>query len=358
MAMRATLQAAKIMTELRGLSPLGVRFCDLNIVEWLKRRDTLEQLDEELFDDTAYMFVAEMLDHAHRGAMLSRARELRKSRKASGKRKKRGAHCDSDNEHEETDDDDNEPTQTENGRYVVRTHTNRYEIGKLISDPSQFVPNLYPLVFGTSAPQAQRPHDKLDYRHAMVVHAGMTMKEFNKCLCRAVLQVDDLRKKCNLEETAHVRIFFIMWGGTFDPRTGKSYNLLARSVRTFNQSQQEKSSGISIEAFSVVELQYDVTEHQHASKCTVVDPTKILALRTIAKHQYRYLHDTDPQARARDLRVGQVVRVERPDKTIDYVVVVPYDSVIAAAGGEEADEDAPAVSTKKVSAVQQGAEGK
>lgn len=368
-AMRATLHAANMLMQWRGLTPLANKHCDIDIAAWVQRRETIEELDDDLFESTAYIFVAETIDHRHRDAFLSRTADVRKAAAKKKAARKRGKKRNQDEEHEDDEgdgdaSDDGEAIQTPEGQFVVRTHANRYELKKLICDATQFVSQLYPLCFSCSVPQEQRPHIGLEYRHAMIVHAGFSMKEFNLRLRRIVQDVDEFRKKCvaveklapESVEKLPVRLFFIVWGAAFNPRTGSQFKVLQRSVRKFNISQAENSTGISIEAHSVVELQFDVTQHEHAGAYTVVNPATIPALRTIALHQFRYLHDTDPQARVRDLRVGQVVRIDRANASVEYVVVVPYDSVIAADGGDEGDEDAPAAPAKKVPAVQQGAE--
>jgi DNA-directed RNA polymerase subunit H (RpoH/RPB5) len=350
--LRSTLQATKILIELRGMVPIMRTDAELDVKAWLKRREALEDLDEDLFEEAANTFVAELLDHDHKRLMLGRVEEVRRQRvfkKKQPKSKSRAAQ----RRRRTEEDADEEPTPEEEDESVeiatlddvgagLHMHGNVYVINRLVSNHNEFLPHLYPLVFGCITPPAQRPHALLDYRLAIVVHSGRSAKIYNETLKTAVESLERLRMERGVmfgyagDSAALMpcRIFVVLWGAAFHPKTGAGYSAIQAANTAFNKKQVANKNFITVEAWSVVELQFDVTEHEDVGAYTVVnDITTVPELRTVKTHQFAYIRENDAQARVRDLRVNQVVRIDRTDfdlagKSHDYRVVVPHDFVL------------------------------
>ena len=142
------------------------------------------------------------------------------------------------------------------------------------------------------------------------------------------------------------RILLVLWGDSFLPKAD-SYKSVARRVLAMNREARKSGTNITLEAYSVLELQSDLTQHDDVGHYEVVrDPASVPELRTIAAHQFAYLRDTDAQARLRDFRPGQIVRITRRDFllggiSIDYRHVVAYDLLLATreTGDAAAEED-------------------
>lgn len=357
--MRSTLQATKILTELRGMVPIMRTDAELDVNAWLKRREAMEDLDEDLFEEAANTFVAELLDHDNKRLILGRVEESRRQRAFKKKQTKaktrapnrRRRRVDEDDEETTQDtqpadeEDDNEPEEiaTLDGIGTgLHMHGNVYVIDRLTSNHKEFLPHLYPLVFGCMLPHERRPHALLDYRLAIVVHTGQSTKQYTKTLKAAVERLERLRVDRGAAmglggdgtDPIPCRIFVILWGSSFHPKTGRCYAEIQKYNVVFNEKQLANKSFVTVEAWSVIELQFDVTEHEDVGAYTVVaDISKVPELRTIKAHQFAYIRENDAQARVRDLRVNQVVRIDRTDfdlagKSHDYRVVVPHNFVL------------------------------
>lgn len=381
MLMRATLQASKILIEYRGMMPLTRSDNELDVRPWLARRSAIEELDEELYEEVANTFVAELLDHQHKQVVLGRIADARtrrknarkpkkKTKKKAAKRKSRKRHIDSDEEEEEQEEPDDDDALSEEdddehreildgGQYVIRMQGETYAIHRLISDYQQFMPHLYPLVFGCVTPSERRPHPMLDYRLAAIVHTGRDVKTVNATLKSIIVRIDRLRAERSSvfgfdaarATSMPCRVVVVLWGSSFFPKTGKSYNMIRNGVKQLNIAQRESGGGnITFEAYSVLELQTDIGEHEDVGSYEVVrDPSVVPELRTVKPHQFPYMRDSEPQAKLRDYRPGQIVRVTRRDFDMGgithcYRIVVSDDQLRAAnaaggGGGDDADED-------------------
>lgn len=374
MLMRATLQASKILIEYRGMMPLMRSANELDVRPWLARRSAIEELDEELYEEVANTFVAEMLDHQHKQVVLGRIADARARRVSAKKKKKpkkkkskaragrkRRTAADEDDDEEEEDEEEEEPDEDDEsddqpqevldgGQYVIRMQGETYAIHRLVSDYQQFMPHLYPLVFGCVTPSERRPHPLLDYRLAVIVHTGRDVKTVNATLKSIIVRIDRLRTERSHVfgfDAAHAanmpcRVLVVLWGSSFFPKTGKSYNMIRNGVKQLNVAQREPGGGnITFEAYSVLELQTDIGEHEDVSTYEVVrDPGAVPELRTIKPHQFPYMRDAEPQAKLRDYRPGQVVRITRRDFDMGgithcYRIVVSDEQLRAAsaAGG-------------------------
>jgi hypothetical protein len=346
--MRSTLQAAKILIELRGMHPLLGGSSELDIDKWLPRRAALEQLDVELFEEVANTFVAELLDHAHKQVVLGRVAASRQQRERKLAKKKPGARmtaaarrrAHAELEQAEADEAaQEEETLAATQDAVVRMQGNVYSIKRLVSDFQEFVPHLYPLLF-TGRPPPDRPHARLDYRLAAIVHTGNTVKAFNATLKSVLERIDRVRHERATQfgytsasaKSMPCRIMLVLWGAAFHPKSGRSYNIVRNGIAVLNAKQREADSNITFEMFSVVELQYDAAAHQDVGRTSVV-AAPLRELRTVKEHQFAYMRDTDVQARLHDYSVGQIIRADRTDfdlagRSYDYRVVVPHDHVL------------------------------
>lgn len=368
--MRATLHASNILIKHRGMSPMLRGFNEMDVRKWLERREALEDLDEEVFEQVANVFVAEMVDHKHKNVMLGRVaaerqrQELRiKKREERQQQAGRPARRRARAEIEEANDDDDESSaheQPHSGSEQALAEENGihmdgkvFSIKRLVSDYHEFLPHLYPLVFSCTTPAAQRPHALLDYNLAFIVHTGRDVKTCKATLKAVIEQVVRLRieKAATLRyDVANVhkmpcRIMLVLWGSSFHPATGKSYNAMRSELGRMNEKQcAPDGTNITMEMFSVTELQYDVTTHEDAAKYEVVnDPRSVPELRTIKEHQFSYIRQYDAQAMVLDLRIGQVVRELRTDfelggRTHDYRIVVPQNYVLEKMASDNNDE--------------------
>ena len=360
--LRSTLQASKFLMTYRGMQPLMNTRDELDVASWLKRREALEDMDEELFDEIAHTFVAEMLEHDHKHLMLDRvvaAREKRAAKKkAKAKKSRRRRNSDDEEASADDDDDDEAPEEIpslDGLKSGLHMQGKIYSIPRLVGNYAEFMPHLYPLVFGCASTPDKRRHNKLDYRLALLVHTGRSMKEYKMTLKKVVDRLHRLRLKLGGEfgfegaaaATMPCRIVVVLWGAPFHPKSGKLYDGVQKSILEFNAAQVACNSNVTVEAWSVVELQYDVTEHEDVGRAYTVidDPSAVPELRTIKNHQFAYIRVNEPQARARDLRIDQLVRVDRSDfdmagQSHDYRVVVPGTYVLESTGDndEEVDE--------------------
>lgn len=350
--LRGTLQAAHILMNLRGMTPLTLGVSEVDVRQWLERREAFEDLDEDLFVEVAHTFVAELLNHESR----ERTRGVRDIRaKWLGGRGRGGRACGRRRTHAEAEEQDEEEVEQEmqsRGEIIIKMPGNVYSIKRLESDYREFVPHLYPLFFNCVRPAAERKNPAHDYRLAAIVHTGETVKACNARIKDALERVDRLR---HMRATAlgftgesakslPCRIMLIVWGSTFHPKA-KSYNVVRRGIEAMNAKQRERGTHISLELWSIVELQYNAEEHEDVSRYTLItNPATVRELSTVQSHQFSYMRTNDTHVRLHDFRVGQLVRVDRTDfelggKTYDYRMVVPHDYLLEQVGDAEEPED-------------------
>jgi DNA-directed RNA polymerase subunit H (RpoH/RPB5) len=131
-------------------------------------------------------------------------------------------------------------------------------------------------------------------------------------------------------ELVRTRVILVLWGTPFHPSTGKSTKLFQTRLVALNAQSADKN--LSFASFSVDELLYDATDHEDVARVEIVtDRAAHPRLRHTKDFQLPYIRVSDPQARIRDLRVGQIIKVHRQDfalggESVDYRVVVPDDA--------------------------------
>lgn len=360
MLLRSTLQASKILIQLRGMIPLTRGKDEVDVRQWLQRRDVIEDLDEELFEHVAHSFVALMLEHDKKNAVMGKvvASTKKSDKKLPAKRGRGGSAAGRGRgrrrpreESVDDDNDDEEVPEVEAAPGALRIDDNDYVISKLTAHHREFLPHLYPLVFGALVSPDRRPHAMLDYPLAAIVHTGRDVKTVKLVLKKMMARMHKLRvERAALfgytSETAPYmpcRLLLVLWGNKFHPKTGSSYNPVRLAIAELNALERASGNNITTEMYSVTELNCDVAAHEDAGQYTVInDPSSVRELKTIKPHQYAYIRENDPQAKLRDLRIGQVVRIDRKDfdlggKSHDYRVVVSHDHVL------EAGADAPGI---------------
>lgn len=366
--MRSTLQAAHIMVNLRGMTPLSSGGDDIPLSLWLEQREMIESLEEQVFEDTASIFAMQMLYYDNKHVLLERVDELvpkqkkkkkkkKKAKSKRGSRKRRVGDVASDDDDDgvhtsssSSDDEDHEGANAskqiteEKGGYVLHSNGNVYSISRMLSSVSEFVPHLCPLVFGCIKPLERRPHMLLTYPLAVVVHIDEGVAAVNLAVKNILTRLAVVRRERAsmfgyTDANADVmpcRVMLILWGAGFAPKNGRQYKSLRANIASINRAQRDSGNNITFEMFSVIELQADLSKHEDAGTYeAIADPSTVPELSTIKSHQFRYLRDTDRVARLYDFQPGQIVRALREDfelggTTYDYYVVVAHDRLLEA----------------------------
>jgi hypothetical protein len=322
-ALRATLNAASFLIELRGYTQLRPDESTLDIAKLLARRETIEALEPELFKVVAESFVCGSLRHAARRKFAYTG--------ASGRRRN------SNN----ADVDDSETVDASLARRVrvsggwrlqaIRVGAQVMVASQLVKSAAAFSDALEPYIFENRRPLAERTHAALDYDLALLVHTGLTMAQTNRaieCAIRYSVKLrEDHAERMGVAKIG-VRVFLVLWGDTFHPTRGTQYRTLQRDVGQMNDLYSGET-GVSLEAWSVFELQYDATKHHLAPQFTALNDAEASAeraLRNVSRTDHRQMLDSDVQARARGFDVGQLVAVDRCDLGLgghsrSYVVV-------------------------------------
>jgi DNA-directed RNA polymerase subunit H (RpoH/RPB5) len=167
---------------------------------------------------------------------------------------------------------------------------------------------------------ADRPNPAVDYSWAVVVHGGIRAQQLRQQLQRCVSLVQKLREQTAPRQgfddptQLKVRIVLVAWGVAYHPVQGAGITRLRATIRDLTVKAAENGDGISYELFSVHELLFDATDHVDVASVEVVRDTSLhRCLRHVKPYELPYIKQSDIQARLRDLRPGQIVRVERRD---------------------------------------------
>jgi len=356
--MRATLQAAHYLVALRGMAQL-VRAGDTDLRGWLARRERIERLEEPLFVEAARHFVALCVRHERRTEFVPPAKRRAAGRRKTRRRKRSGrgrrpAVVDDESDDEDGaggggggDEDSEERDERRARAWAVRKSGSESDtrqqlvavdgrqclIERLCDSMREFVPRVEPFLFGSNAPLEQRVHAAADYHLVALMHTGFSSAETTRALNRGIefLNAQREAKKAAFGATdaRHVRthLFVVLWGDIFHPVRGSRYRHVQREMRVLNDRYAE-SHAITFEAWSAVELQFDVTKHERVPTHTALaDPTADSRVASIPVEDHRRLLDTDPQARAHGFRAGQLLCFERADiklagRTTGYAAVV------------------------------------
>lgn len=363
--MRSTLVLAQALREhhaMRQLRSGRAVDSELDLTPWLARMEQLEALDEAMHEIQARTFLVRMLDHDGKRALMSRdyEAELKKKKEAAVKKKKQRkkkktaraakrsrASREQEEEEEEAAQDEeaedgeplNEYTDDEIARVVneqraqlVTIKGRQYVLRSLLEDPANFLDHVHPLLFVCTRPPERRPNPAHETHITIVLHCGMATAEVQKrikwCIGAVGRVREGVRSRFGLDSAEQVctRVVLVLWGTPFHPSTGKSTKLFRTRVRALNE--QFAAINLSFASFAVDELLYDATEHDDVAAVEIVtDRSAHPRLRYTKDFELPYIRVTDPQARIRDLRVGQIIKVHRRDfalggESCDYRVVV------------------------------------
>lgn len=294
--MRATLRAARILVEFRGMQPISVPGYDIDLQAWLQRADSIELLDAMAHHDVARAFFVEMLSHAARAALIP--------------------------------DSDTEPVplDAETTARAYRAATQRapkrqgFVCGgqicipeRLLSNHSLFLSKLHPIAF--VATDDARPHAALNYRLALVVHAGPRLAIAKQTILGGLERLRRLRRAhadlLGSPETVHARLFVIIWRDKFHPRFGEQRTNLQTAVAKLAAS--VAAERLTLEVHNVIELQYDATRNARVPRHTAVDRATEPGIATIRDAEFRTILIDDVQVRLHDFAVGQIIRIDRND---------------------------------------------
>lgn len=209
---------------------------------------------------------------------------------------------------------------------------------RVCASAREFVPRSEPLLLGSNVALERRVHEAADYHIVLLVHTGFTTAQVNKARQRAQTLVSSERQKrarafgatpaaANRQLRAHV--FFVLWGKDFHPQSGQHYKRVQRTLRALNDN-SVKTDNVIYEAWSVHELQFDVTDQERVPTHRALTREQAIAceplLGKIPLSEHRRILDTDPQARAHGFRAGQLLRIERADiklagRAVSYAAV-------------------------------------
>lgn len=299
--MRATLTAARILTVLRGMHPVGAAGIDIDIGKWLQRSAFIEDLGEHAHADMARAFFIEMLAHATKD-LANRAADAAVSEEPSDAAVRRAAQS------------------TTPAHQALCMGTETCLPDRLLRYFELFILRLQPLTF--IAPSGMvRPHPMLDYRIALVIHTGLRLATINSSITTGLDRLRKLRARHAAligggDDNCSCRLFVIVWREEFHPIHGKQTTRLTNVIQEINKTIAKEH--LSIEVYNVIELQYDATQHELVPLHTVVDMATEPGLKTIAPAEFPTLYADDPQAKLHDFRPGQIVRIERRDVELGY----------------------------------------
>lgn len=299
--MRATLRAARILCTLRGMHHIGIDGVDINIDAWLARADSIELLDENAHKDVARAFFVDMLSHATKSVLFgieaSRHAEPLTPTSETGARTRRRA------------------ASSAPERQAIALPDEIVLPDRLLRYYNRFIAHLHPLVFIAHG-DAVRPHARLDYRLALVVHCGQRLQLIKKTITESLQLLRELR-------TTHAdslggadcpaRLFVIVWRDQFHPLYGEQ----TQTTKLYNDVRDigvgVASEHLSIELHNVLELQYDAVHHERVPRHVAVERATEPGIATISDAQFPTLLLSDPQTKLHDFRVGQIIRIERRD---------------------------------------------
>ena len=334
--LRGTLRAAQNLQHFRGLEHASRRdACDLR--PWLARAALLEELPDELFQSAARAFLACVLQHANKKERDDAAAQKQAERcadepgeNAPTKRKrarKRGQATDNVEQQELA----RAIEHTTGAHQLVRSAKQVHVFDRLSAAASAFVPHVQALVF-ERASDAEPVHATARELLALLVHSGINAKQINASLDEALARMETLRDaraeelRYNTDQRLDLPCLlqFVVWGATY--RHGAAGH--ARVRNKLRNAQRQWRGRLRIELLTAAELQYNVAEHVLLPVFDIVhNPSQCRDLRTSKPHELRYMRESDPQARVRGLRAGQVVRVTRSDMALggvghSYLIVV------------------------------------
>lgn len=300
--MRSTLRAAHILCQLRGMQPIGIDGVDIDLSAWLARAESIELLDQNAHKDVARAFFIEMLSHATKAVLFgggtgSRAIE---SVSEAAVRARFGANtCIPSRQAMVMDDQVCLPD-------------------RLMQHYSRFIARMHPLVF-VSQLGAVRPHTRLDYRLAMVVHCGLRLASVKHTITDSLARLRALRS-AHANSLGGVncpaRLFLIVWRDEFHPRYGRQTTALQTAVQQMAAAAADEH--ITLEFHNVLELQYDATRNERVPRHTAVERATEPGIATIADAEFPAILLTDPQVKLHDFRLGQIIRIERRDIELGY----------------------------------------
>ena len=294
--MRATLHAARILVELRGMQPMGVEGYEIDLVKWMHRADNIELLDALAHHDVASAFFVEMLSNATRAALMPDSDKPR------------------------------EPLDAETTARAYRAANRRAPQNqgfvsdgqlcipqRLLLDHHMFVGRLHPIAF--VAPEgAVRPHPALDYRLVLLLHAGSRLCSVKTAILSGLERLRRLRvAHANMIGGAGqpARLFVIVWRDKFHPLFGDQTKKLRSTLDKI--AGDVRAERLTIEAFNVIELQYDATRHTCVPRHIAVDRATEPGIASIRDAEFRTLLLDDIQVRLHDFAPGQIIRIERTD---------------------------------------------
>jgi len=373
--LRSTLTALRYLVELRGMQQL-LRDADTDAHKWLQRRRQFERLEEPVFCKVARHFVAVSLRHAQRTDFadpVGEKREILRKRARERARKKRErarqeapAAPDPDDRDpadsstsavsedlSSSSSSDEEMSDERNERRVHNTmvlgasnlnDANRVlfsidgavlRIQRVCESAREFVPRSEPVLLGSNVALERRVHAAADYHIVLLVHTGFSTAQFNEARQRAQALVCKERRArasafgATAGDELRAHVFFVLWGKDFHPQRGQHYKRVQRTLRTLNDNALKKDS-VTYEAWSVHELQFDVTDQERVPVHRALTREQAIAeeplLGKIPLSEHRRILDTDPQARAHGFRAGQLLRIERADiklagRAVSYAAV-------------------------------------
>lgn len=338
--MRATIRAAQQLVEFRNLHPVALTH-ECRLEPWLKMSDYIEELPHEMFEQTARAFGALMLNHQRKNdpvkSLAEQNREAldaeraaqevegEKKRKRWSKRLKKEPKADGPVLQRAIE-------QAESGsRQVVRVANEVMLFDDLCTGHARFLPHMHQPAF-VCPPGVRRSHATLRERLALLVHAGGSTAAVRASLERTLDRLMVLRRAraAALGYGAQPRqlpclIMVVLW-----PTSAKGglYTRLEKQALEHEAFGDDNRAALRIELVSVDTLQFDVTRNASLPRFSVVhEPHECDDLRTIKPYELRYMRESDPQARVRALRPGQVVRVDRQDLELggdvrSYLMVV------------------------------------
>lgn len=309
--MRATLRAGHILCQLRGMHHVGIDGVDIDLTAWLARSESIELLDENAHKDVARAFFVDMLSHATKSLLFASAAEAQpNTSSASATRARRAAHSRAAD------------------RQAIVIDGEVQIPSRLMQHYSRFILRMHPLVF-VARQGVARPHARLDYRLALVVHCGQKLASINQSIVKSLDLIRKLRR-AHAEllggDDCPARLFLIVWRDEFHPLHGRQKTQLQTDVQTASAS--VASEHLSIEMHNVLELQYNATQNDSVPRHIAVTRDTEPGIATIRDAEFPGILLTDPQVKLHDFRLGQILRIERRDielgyDQIDYRIVRP-----------------------------------
>ena len=309
--MRATLRAYSILKHLRGMHHVGIEGVDIDLDAWLARADSIEMLDEFAHRDVARAFFTDMLSHATKAAIFGPTDARHQIGATDAKAQRQAARA--ANSHVES-------------RQGIVIEGKVELLDHLMRSYSNFILRMHPLVF--IAPEgAERPHARLDYRLAMLVHCGTRMASIKQTI---LASLDALRKLRAARAPllggvdCPARLFLVVWRDDYHPCHGKQRTKLRTTIDEV--ARKVAPENISIEYHTSIELQYDATRNERVPRHIAVERTTVPGIATISDAEFPALLLDDVQAKLHDFRVGQIIQIQRRDienglDEVDYRIV-------------------------------------